>query len=500
MRGMTFYAYLFLGISILLFGLCTYTLYLIITKRNRGKSLFSLISNLESQRISLQKDIASNQLILNEAQTALAVTLQSHKHLLELEQNENNIRNSIQQSETKLKEVQKTISELESKRRDLNDNLNEIQTTLALYSPIYDFIKVGYFEEPEYLFEVSERYKIEIKAVRDKQKYLIVKDVAITIPDTYALIEDTQFAKKIMEGQVRLMLKAFNIECDQLIGYVKPSTYPKTLERIEKLANELEKNTVSLSAGFTKEYLKLKFQECTLYYQFKLKEEREQEEQQRIKEQMREEQKAIQEYERAVAKAQKEEQLFHDALEVARAELAASADKEKSKLENKVRQLEQLLLEAQEKEKRAKSMAEQTKRGHVYVISNIGSFGEEVYKIGLTRRLDPLDRIRELGDASVPFPFDVHAMIFSEDAPALEAGLHREFTKNRVNQINYRKEFFNLTLDDIMNKAIKIFGKDMDFKMTALAEEYKESRRLRGLNIGQEKTRADAQAGIGPEN
>lgn len=499
---MTSYAYLFLGTSILLLGLCTFTLYLIITKKNRGKSLISLISDLESQRTSLQRDIASNQLKLNEAQTALETTVQSHKHLLELEQNENNIRALIQQSEIKLGDIQKTISELESKRQDLNANLNEIQSTLALYSPLYDFIKVGFFEEPEYLFEISERYKLEIKAVRDKQKDLITKGEAITIPDTYALIEDTQFAKKIMEGQVRLMLKAFNIECDQLIGSVKPSTYPKTLERIEKLANELEKNTVSLSAGFTKEYLKLKFQECTLYYQFKLKEEREQEEQQRIREQMREEQKATQEFERAVAKAQKEEQLFHDALEVARAELAASADKEKSKLEDKVKQLEQLLLEAQEKEQRAKSMAEQTKRGHVYVISNIGSFGEEVYKIGLTRRLDPLERVKELGDASVPFPFDIHAMIFSEDAPALEAGLHREFNKDRVNQTNYRKEFFNVTLDDIKNKATKLFGKDLDFKMTALAEEYRESRRLRGLNIGQGKTRAaaGAQADIGPGN
>ena len=480
---MTSHAYLFFCISILLTGLCIYILYLLATKKKHGKSLSSLITDLESQRISLQKDIANKQMKLNETQTALEKNLQSHKHLLELEQNESNIRASLQQTEAKLENLRKTISELESNRQELDDNLNEIKTDLALYSPIYDFIEVGFFEEPEYFFEISERYKIEIKSIRDKQKDLIFKNNAITIPDSYALIEDNQFAKKIMEGQVCLMLKAFNIECDLLIGSVKPSTYPKILERIEKIANELEKNAVSLSAGFTKEYLNLKFQECTLHYQFKLKEKREQEEQQRIKEQIREEQKAIQEFERALAKAQKEEQLFHDALEVARAELAASNDEEKSKLENKVKKLEHLLLEAQEKEQRAKSMAEQTKRGHVYIISNIGSFGDDIYKIGLTRRLEPLDRVKELGDASVPFSFDVHAIIFSEDAPALEASLHREFHRNRVNQVNYRKEFFNVTLDDIKTKAISIFGKDVDFKMTALAEEYKESRRLRGLNI-----------------
>ncbi|MFH1992478.1 MAG: GIY-YIG nuclease family protein, partial [Pseudomonadota bacterium] len=120
---------------------------------------------------------------------------------------------------------------------------------------------------------------------------------------------------------------------------------------------------------------------------------------------------------------------------------------------------------------------------HVYIISNIGSFGNDVYKIGLTRRLVPLDRVKELGDASVPFSFDVHAIIFSEDAPALETKLQQEFTHFRVNQVNHRKEFFNVTLDDIKEKAAEIVGKDLDFKMTALAEDYYESLKLRGNTV-----------------
>jgi len=480
---MNLYGYLFISVSIVMFCVCAYTFYLLSIKRKHGKSLSALISELEQHRDSLQKEIATNQLKLNGIHADLETKLQSHKHLLDLETNELSIRKSIQQSESRLVDINKTIQELESKRLELDDKLTEIQTALSLYSPLYDFIEVGFFEEPEYLFEISERYKIEIKNVREKQKELISQNDAITIPDTYALIEDNQFAKRVMEGQVRLMLKAFNIECDLLISSVKPSTYSKMLERIEKVANDLEKNAISLRAGFTEEYLKLKFQECTLYYQFKLKEEREREEQQRIKEQMREEQKAIQEYERALSKAQKEEQIFQDALEVARAELAAAAEEQRIKLEDKVKNLEKLLLEAQEKEERAKSMAEQTRRGHVYVLSNIGSFGEDVYKIGLTRRLEPLERVKELGDASVPFSFDVHAMIFSEDAPLLESNLQREFSKYRLNQVNYRKEFFYVTLEEIKEKAVKILGNNIEFKETALAEEYRESRRLRGLNI-----------------
>ena len=123
-------------------------------------------------------------------------------------------------------------------------------------------------------------------------------------------------------------------------------------------------------------------------------------------------------------------------------------------------------------------MAEQTKRGHVYIISNIGSFGEDVYKIGLTRRLEPLDRVKELGGASVPFSFDVHAMIYSEDAPALETKLHREFSHFRVNQVKLRKEFFRVNLLDIKEKATEITGNELDFKVTALAEDYYESLKL----------------------
>jgi hypothetical protein len=119
-------------------------------------------------------------------------------------------------------------------------------------------------------------------------------------------------------------------------------------------------------------------------------------------------------------------------------------------------------------------MAQQTKRGHIYVISNIGSFGENVYKIGLTRRLEPTDRVKELGDASVPFKFDIHAMIYSEEAPTLEKELHSAFEDKKVNMLNYRKEFFNSTLDEIENQ-IQETGIEAEFKKLPEASEYRET-------------------------
>ena len=126
-------------------------------------------------------------------------------------------------------------------------------------------------------------------------------------------------------------------------------------------------------------------------------------------------------------------------------------------------------------------MAQQTKRGHVYVISNIGSFGENVYKIGMTRRLDPMDRVRELGDASVPFPFDVHAIIFSEDAPALETKLHKTFNQRRVNLINTKKEFFHVSLQEIED-VVHENNAEIEFTKLAEARDYRESMAIREQN------------------
>jgi hypothetical protein len=161
-------------------------------------------------------------------------------------------------------------------------------------------------------------------------------------------------------------------------------------------------------------------------------------------------------------------------MEKARAQMEQASDEQRAKYETQIAELEQKWKEAEIRNQRAKSMAQQTKSGHVYIISNIGSFGENVYKIGMTRRLEPLDRVRELGDASVPCAFDVHAMIWSEDAPALETKLHRQFALSQLNKINYRKEFFKVNLQEIR----EILEKD-DFKIkwtiTAEAREYRES-------------------------
>lgn len=203
----------------------------------------------------------------------------------------------------------------------------------------------------------------------------------------------------------------------------------------------------------------------------------EQEEQRQIREQIREEEKARKEFEKAIKDAEKEEQTLKRLIEKAESQVAKANEEQKMFLQQQLDELQNRLEHAEEKNQRAISMAQQTRRGNVYIISNIGSFGEDVYKIGMTRRLEPLDRVRELGDASVPFEFDVHAMIYSDDAPALERQLHKKFLKSQLNKINPRKEFFRLGINDIKNYTDRM-GINCKWTLAAEAKQYRETVKL----------------------
>ncbi|WP_426480099.1 DUF4041 domain-containing protein [Chryseobacterium sp. R2ACT005] len=203
----------------------------------------------------------------------------------------------------------------------------------------------------------------------------------------------------------------------------------------------------------------------------------EQEEQRQIREQIREEERARKEYEKAIKEAEKEEQTLKKLIERAESQVAKANEEQKILFQQKLEELQQKLSQAEEKNQRAISMAQQTRTGNVYIISNIGSFGEDVYKIGMTRRLEPLDRVRELGDASVPFEFDVHAMIYAEDAPALEKQLHKKFLKSQLNKINPRKEFFKLNIHDIRN-YLDSMNISCKWTLAAEAKQYRETLKL----------------------
>lgn len=274
---------------------------------------------------------------------------------------------------------------------------------------------------------------------------------------------------------IKFVLDAFNGKVDSTLSKIKHNNYGKLSQEIKDAFELVNFNGSAFrSARITDIYLQARLNELKWGVAVNEIMLEEREEQRRIKEQLREEEKARREYEKTIKEAEKEEKAIQQAIDKATKELMLAGEEQRIALEQKLAELQVKFEEAEAKNQRAISMAQQTRSGHVYVISNIGSFGENVYKIGMTRRLEPLDRVRELGDASVPFSFDVHAMIYSDDAPSLENHLHKVFNDKQVNKVNSRKEFFNVGIKDIKS-TIKEMSIDAHWTMFAEAKEYRES-------------------------
>ena len=188
---------------------------------------------------------------------------------------------------------------------------------------------------------------------------------------------------------------------------------------------------------------------------------------------MRQEAEERRQLEQERKKVEAEEKKYKQEIERLRTEIENAKDSEVEKLRERLAEVTALVNKVEEKKAEIINL-QNGKAGTVYVISNIGSFGENVFKVGMTRRLEPMDRVKELGDASVPFPFDVHSFIFSEDAPALETALHKELNNRRVNKVNLRKEFFNVSVDEIQ-QMVERYDPTAAFKVTAAAEQYRQS-------------------------
>lgn len=274
---------------------------------------------------------------------------------------------------------------------------------------------------------------------------------------------------------IKFVLDAFNGKVDSTLSKIKHNNYGKLSQEIKDAFELVNFNGSAFrSARITDICLQARLNELKWGVAVNEIMLEEKEEQRRIKEQLREEEKARREYEKAIKEAEKEEKTIQQAIDKATKELMLAGEEQRIALEQRLAELQIKYEEAEAKNQRAISMAQQTRSGHVYVISNIGSFGENVYKIGMTRRLEPLDRVRELGDASVPFSFDVHAMIYSDDAPSLENHLHKVFNDKQVNKVNSRKEFFNVGIKDIKS-TIQEMSIDVHWTISAEAKEYRES-------------------------
>lgn len=311
----------------------------------------------------------------------------------------------------------------------------------------------------------AEAYKQQLEQIKQSMTAMAKAKTAVRASETFHYNNSLAKGRKFVGDLSKLMLRAYNAEADICVRVLKAGNLSSAVKRLETSVRVVERLGEMASIRIAPEYhaLRILELELTADYLAKKQEEKEAEREQRAR--LREEQQALKEYQREQERLLKEQSHYRNALQalLAKGDTAGAAE-----LEAKLAEVEAALRGVEERQANIRA-------GYVYVISNIGSFGEDVVKIGMTRRLEPMDRVRELGDASVPFRFDVHALFFSADAVAMENELHRRLADRRLNRVNQRREFFRATPAEVKVLLHQLAGNLLDYTDEAEAPEYRQS-------------------------
>ena len=362
----------------------------------------------------------------------------------------------------KYKDLAKRLrAEVAEKRKFLIDFDDELMfQEFGLYKPRFDFMSV-------------DEYKREIADIRAREKEQLREINARAKQTSWTVNGNKAEGRKMVCDTTKLLFRAFNGECDEIIRKVKSSNIDASISSIEKIADTVSKLGRVMGISIPWSYVELKQDEARVSFEYAQFKEEEKERARELREQQREAAKLAKEIAEQRKKLEKERKQYQGELDKVVAQMSTASDDELALLEAKKAELEANLAEVAKAKDDVDYREANQRAGYVYIISNIGSFGEDVYKIGMTRRLDPMERVKELGDASVPFGFDVHALIFSDDAPALEAALHRHFEGEKVNKVNPRREFFHASLDEIKQVVKENYDRTVEFVDVPDAEQYR---------------------------
>ncbi|MRM89288.1 DUF4041 domain-containing protein [Faecalicatena contorta] len=398
-------------------------------------------------------------------------------------QNAFDLQNKIRELDSTIKSRENTISELDSsisgKQIELGKLDMQIDDKKSEIICLDEEILVQEFGlyKPQYDFANALDYKEKLAEIRSKQKTMIKEKRAVSGNTSWQVNGSATKGKKMVSDTQKLLLRAFNNECDEVVSKVKYTNFDASLNRIHKSADAISKLGATMDISINKFYLDLKVKELRLAFEYQQKKQEEKEAQKAARAEMKEAARLQKEIEVQRKKIEKEQTHYQTAYEKLIKQLELTPDNQdllskKTELENQLQDIDKAMKDIDYREANQRA-------GYVYIISNIGAFGENIYKIGMTRRLDPQDRVDELGDASVPFNFDIHAMIFSDDAPALETALHKAFEDRKLNMVNTRREFFNVTLDEIKAVVKKNFDKTVEFIDVPDAEQYRISQKMK---------------------
>ncbi|PSL42561.1 T5orf172 domain-containing protein [Salsuginibacillus halophilus] len=442
----------------------------IIDERKRNKDIKELglhdLQRVNEEKLKLEKQMEK---------TKSNAEKSAEKKIAEAEKEAKAITANV---DKRLEKLNDQVTQLESQEAKLEDEIKAKKMQLSHLDEDLMMQTVGLYD-PQYDFTTTEGYKEKLKEVRQNQKEMVKAGTALNKPQGWKVNGSEKEGKKFIKNMEKMTLNAFNQECTALISNVKTTNLEATKEKMKKKYEQLNKLNELNRISIQERYLASKLDEMYLAYEHALKKEEEKEQERIMKEQLKEEKRIQQEIEKEKKKLDKDLQHLSQAKETYEKQLASVDDDEtREEILAKMKEIEEKQEELHSEKEVVDFREQNAKAGYVYIISNIGSFGEDVYKIGMTRRLEPFERVKELSDASVPFNFDVHAMIFADNAPELENALHKEFEKYQVNKVNPRKEFFNVPLDIIVNKVKENHNKAIDVTEFPEAEDYRVSLRM----------------------
>jgi hypothetical protein len=368
------------------------------------------------------------------------------------------------------------ITELEDRHTRSQLAYDRLRAELSVFEQACDDLSFGLYQ-PIFDFATPDDYKHRLLEVRDRQHAMVRDDQAVHGAVAGSVADRRKDGEQLQRQVAKLLVRAFNAECDAVAARVSWNNASRMIERVKHAFDAINKLGSVVQLELAGPYRELKLEELKLEYELAQNRRDQQEDQRVIRELQREEDHVRQQLERVCKEAEAEEARWQRALDPAYRDLANAQGAAVKPLRANIAIIESELRDARQRRERAILRAEKTGAGHVYILSNVGSFGDTVYKIGMTRRDNPMEAVREL-DAVVPFDFDVHAMIPSEDAPALHGLLHRQFHHRRINAVDLRREYFQVTLDEIEAFA-RSAGIAIQLTRGAEARQYRETFELR---------------------
>lgn len=443
---------------------------------NTNSEMEAKISILENEKVALESLLTPEMQDLESLKKQIAESQVEFAHQKVMQ--EQKLKEQYDKYMSEITKQKSLIVAYNDEINELNSNINGLKKSIITFSDeilVQDF---GLYE-PRYSFINADSYKAELTNIRNMQKSMIKDGSAVSGNADWQVNGSAVRGRKMIKDMQKLLLRAFNSECDEIINKVKYNNYDSSVKKMERSFNAIAKLGVTMAISITSDYYDLKIQELQLALEYQIQKQREKEEKAELRAQQREEARLQKELKEQRKNIDKERKHYEQALSNINKQLSSSSDEDIEDLNKKKEEIIQSLSDIDTKIKNIDYREANQKAGYVYVISNIGSFGEGIYKIGMTRRLNPQERVDELGDASVPFKFDVHAMIFSEDAPALEAKLHKAFENRKLNLVNQRREFFKVSLDEIKDVVKNNFDKTVEFVEVPDADQYRISLKMK---------------------